>query len=170
MESTGEATDQNMLAPDWSPIHPRLLRRSRFKPCLWPDYLQLLETCMCDPNKSLQEGSDGGGGKNIFRRKQRNITCLPATDEQLFRPREKIFLLALCTHCSTLLFGRPFLQVLFEQVSIVIHFLCLIPQRKGALFISHVQRDLVIIFSTFYDSMSLTISLTTEVQFHFCGN
>ena len=59
MESTGEATDQNMLAPDWSPIHPRLLRRSRFKPCLWPDYLQLLETCMCDPNKSLYDGSEG---------------------------------------------------------------------------------------------------------------
>ena len=115
------------------------------------------------PIKASRRGVMGGGGKNIFRRKQRNITCLPATDEQLFCPREKIFLLALCTHCSTLLFGRPFLEVLFEQVSIVIHFLCLIPQRKGALFISHVQRDLVIIFSTFYDSMSLTISLTTEV-------
>ena len=34
MGSTGEATDQDMLAPDSSPIHPRLIMQSMFKPCL----------------------------------------------------------------------------------------------------------------------------------------
>ena len=52
MGSTGEAIDQYMLAPKCSPIHPRLLRQSRFKTCLRPGYFLLqssdcmLETCM----------------------------------------------------------------------------------------------------------------------------
>ena len=41
MGSTGEATDQDMLAPDCSPIHPRLLGPGRFKHCLRLGYLLL---------------------------------------------------------------------------------------------------------------------------------
>ena len=52
MGSTGEATDQEMLAPDLLPHHPRLLGQGGFKPCLGPGYflLQLfdcmMENCM----------------------------------------------------------------------------------------------------------------------------
>ena len=52
MGSIGGATDQDLLAPDFSPIHRRLLGRGRFKPCLRPSFflLQLshcmMETCM----------------------------------------------------------------------------------------------------------------------------
>ena len=43
---TGVATDQDMLASDHSTIHLRLLRRSRFKPCLMPCYfLQRPKDC-----------------------------------------------------------------------------------------------------------------------------
>ena len=41
MWSRGETTDHNMLAPDWSPVHLRLVGQSRFKPCLWPGYFLL---------------------------------------------------------------------------------------------------------------------------------
>ena len=40
--TSGEATDQDMLVPDWSQIHVRLLGKSRFKPRLWPGYCKLL--------------------------------------------------------------------------------------------------------------------------------
>ena len=44
---TGEATDQDMLVPDCSPIHPGLLRQGRFKLCLRPGYfLSRLKGCM----------------------------------------------------------------------------------------------------------------------------
>ena len=52
MGSTVEATDQDRMATDCSPIHSRLLRKSRFKPCLSPGYFLLqasdcmLGTCM----------------------------------------------------------------------------------------------------------------------------
>ena len=35
------STDQDMLASDCSPIHPRLIRQGRFKPCLLPGYFLL---------------------------------------------------------------------------------------------------------------------------------
>ena len=49
--STGRAADQDMLAPDCSHIHPRLLGWGRFKPCLkiglLPDsVVRLKETCV----------------------------------------------------------------------------------------------------------------------------
>ena len=39
--ATGEANDQDILAPDCSSIHFRLLRQSKFKPCIWPGYFLL---------------------------------------------------------------------------------------------------------------------------------
>ena len=66
MGSTVEAIDQDMLATDCSPIHPRLLGRSRFQPCLRPGCFLLscmLKTCMLlsmgigDHSKSHQGGS-----------------------------------------------------------------------------------------------------------------
>ena len=42
MGTTGEATDQEVLAADCSPIQRRLIWQSRFKPCLGPGYFLLL--------------------------------------------------------------------------------------------------------------------------------
>ena len=47
--STVEATNQVILPPDWSNIHPRLLGRDVFKPCLRPGYFLLqLSNCILD--------------------------------------------------------------------------------------------------------------------------
>ena len=48
LDSTGEATDQDMLAPDCSPIHPRLLGQSRFKTCLRPGYFTVMVVKLYD--------------------------------------------------------------------------------------------------------------------------
>ena len=57
--STGEATDQDMLAPDCSPIHPGLLTQSRFKACLRPGYF-LLESLYCMLEICMLLASDEG--------------------------------------------------------------------------------------------------------------
>ena len=47
MGNRAEVTDQDILAPDCSPIHPKLLEQSRFKPCLWPGcFLLRLSDCL----------------------------------------------------------------------------------------------------------------------------
>ena len=78
MGSTGEATDQDINAPDCSPIHPRILGQSWFKPCLglvtsccghqtacWRPaccWLEWGSLSIGDPSKSHQ-GRRGGGVK-----------------------------------------------------------------------------------------------------------
>ena len=56
---SGEVIDQELSTPACSPIHPRLLGQSRFKPCLGPSYFLLqssdcvLEICMLLAGRGL---------------------------------------------------------------------------------------------------------------------
>ena len=58
MGSTGEATAQDMLAPDLLPLHPKLLRQVRINPCFRPVYFLLqLSNCVmgtCMPLAGLR--------------------------------------------------------------------------------------------------------------------
>ena len=79
------STDQDILAPDCSPIHLRLLGQSRLKHCLRPSYFllrskdRMLETChavgwgegprgLVNPVKAIRVG-EGGYIKSIQRSK-----------------------------------------------------------------------------------------------------
>ena len=43
MGSTGVGANQDMLAPDCSPIHLGLFGQGRFKPCRWLGYIRVMD-------------------------------------------------------------------------------------------------------------------------------